>query len=76
MNLDHAKCYEAVERRDSSYDGRFYTCVKTTGVYCKPSCHAKTPLSKNVEFVANIEEAKAAGFRACKKCKPRELAVV
>ena len=73
MNLDHDMCYEAVEQRDANYDGKFFTCVKTTGVFCMPSCYAKTPFSKNVVFVESVEEAEAAGFRACKKCKPGML---
>ena len=62
----------AVAVRDARADGVFYTAVKTTGVYCKPSC-AGRPLRKNVEFFMTRAEAKAAGYRACKRCKPDAL---
>jgi AraC family transcriptional regulator of adaptative response / DNA-3-methyladenine glycosylase II len=75
MNLNHNACYEAVEKRDANFDGKFFTCVKTTGIFCKPSCYARTPYSKNVVFVETIDEAITGGFRACKKCQPQELTV-
>lgn len=61
--------WAAVAVRDRSADGVFYTAVKTTGVYCKPSC-AGRPLRKNVEFFDSKEAARAAGYRACKRCRP------
>ena len=61
--------WAAVAARDASADGVFYTAVKTTGVFCKPSC-AGRPLRKNVEFFETKEAARAAGYRACKRCKP------
>lgn len=59
--------------RRSDLDGEFYCCVKTTGVYCRPSC-AGRPLRKNVFFVASRAEAEAAGMRPCKRCRPDRLA--
>src|SRR5471030_3215834 len=69
---DPDSCWQAVQRRDRSYNGRFWFSVKTTGVYCLPSCAARPALRKNVAFHASPEAAEAAGFRACKRCKPRD----
>ena len=65
--------WEAFERRDRSWDGRVIGAVKTTGIYCKPSCPAKRPKRENVEFFATGEQARAAGYRACLRCKPDEV---
>jgi len=54
---------------DAGYDGKFYVCVKTTGIYCVPSCKAKTPMLKNVVFLLSKKKAVAAGFRGCKRCR-------
>jgi AraC family transcriptional regulator of adaptative response/methylated-DNA-[protein]-cysteine methyltransferase len=62
--------WEAVARRDRGADGHFYYSVRTTGVYCRPSCAARLPLRKNVAFHATREAAERAGFRPCKRCKP------
>jgi AraC family transcriptional regulator, regulatory protein of adaptative response / methylated-DNA-[protein]-cysteine methyltransferase len=59
----------AMRNNDSRYDGRFFVCVKSTGIYCLPSCKAKRPLLKNVVFMPTREEAIAAGFRGCKRCR-------
>ena len=67
---DPDTCYAAVQRRDGSYDGVFFTCVKTTGIYCRPVCPARLPLAGNCLFVATAAEAAALGFRACKRCRP------
>ena len=64
--------WSAVERRDASADGSFWSCVKTTGVYCLPSC-AGRPLRKNVIFVETRAEAETAGFRPCKRCRPERF---
>jgi AraC family transcriptional regulator, regulatory protein of adaptative response / methylated-DNA-[protein]-cysteine methyltransferase len=64
--------WNAIVRRDRRADGRFYYSVKTTGVYCRPSCAARLPLRKNVVFHASCEDAERAGFRPCKRCKPNE----
>ena len=68
--LDHDDCYAAVQRRDRRYDGQFVTAVHTTGIYCRPSCPARTPKSENITFYRTPAEAEAAGFRACKRCQP------
>lgn len=59
-------------RKDSSYDGVFYLAVRTTGIFCRPSCTARKPLPKNVLFYPSTKEAIFAGFRPCKVCKPME----
>src|SRR5688572_4680495 len=61
--------------RDRSMDGTFYYSVATTGVYCRPSCPSRPANPKNVAFHDNISDAEAAGFRACKRCKPDQLSV-
>lgn len=63
----------AYQRRDISYDGVFYLGVKTTGIFCRPSCPARKPLGKNVEYFAAIEDALYAGYRPCKRCRPLEV---
>ena len=60
--------------RDSSADGQFYYSVVTTGVYCRPSCGSRHARPENVVFHATEREARHAGFRPCKRCKPEELA--
>ncbi len=67
---DHATCYAAITVRDPAADGRFFVCVRTTGIFCRPVCPARTPYAKNVTFVATAAEAVAAGYRACKRCRP------
>jgi AraC family transcriptional regulator, regulatory protein of adaptative response / methylated-DNA-[protein]-cysteine methyltransferase len=74
LQLDHDDCYAAVVARDSRYDGRFVTAVRTTHIYCRPSCPARTPHRKNVTFYATPAEAESAGFRACKRCQPDQQA--
>lgn len=68
--LSAEACYRAVVARDARFDGRFHTCVKTTGIYCRPVCPARTPLFANVEFVASAAEAEAKGYRPCLRCRP------
>ena len=65
--------WEAILKRDPAADGRFYCCVKTTGVYCRPSC-AGRPRRENVFFVETRAEAERAGLRPCKRCRPDRLA--
>ncbi len=60
-------------RRDASYDGIFYLGVRTTGIFCRPSCPARKPLPRNVEFFASVKEAMFAGFRPCQRCRPLEV---
>jgi AraC family transcriptional regulator, regulatory protein of adaptative response / DNA-3-methyladenine glycosylase II len=62
--------YEAVRGRDPRFDGVFYTAVLTTGIYCRPSCPARTPQRMNVRFFPSAAAAQAAGFRACRRCRP------
>jgi AraC family transcriptional regulator of adaptative response/methylated-DNA-[protein]-cysteine methyltransferase len=69
---DPDTCWQAVQRRDRAYNGRFWFSVKSTGVYCLPSCAARPALRKNVAFHPSPEAAQAAGFRPCKRCKPGE----
>jgi AraC family transcriptional regulator of adaptative response/methylated-DNA-[protein]-cysteine methyltransferase len=66
--------YDALVRKDTSYDGIFFTAVTSTGIFCRPSCPAKKPLRENVEFYASPKAAMAAGYRACRRCKPLEPA--
>src|SRR5437764_6735177 len=73
VQLDTDSAWAAFERRDRSWDGRVIGAVKTTGIYCKPSCPARRPNRENVEFFASAEEARAAGYRRCLRCKPDEV---
>ncbi|MDA7980852.1 MAG: methylated-DNA--[protein]-cysteine S-methyltransferase [Pirellulales bacterium] len=66
--------YDALLRRDDAYEGLFYFCVRTTGIFCRPTCSARKPKRKNVIFVPNVEEAFARGYRPCKVCRPLESA--
>jgi AraC family transcriptional regulator of adaptative response/methylated-DNA-[protein]-cysteine methyltransferase len=68
--LSDAKRWSAVIRRDRTADGHFVYSVKTTGVYCRPSCVARKALRSNVAFHLSCEQAEAAGFRPCKRCEP------
>lgn len=68
--LDPESCYGAVKSRDRRFDGVFYTAVRTTGIYCRPSCPARTPALANVSFHPSPAAAQAAGYRACKRCLP------
>ena len=68
--MDAESCYRAVKSRDRRFDGVFYTAVRTTGIYCRPSCPARTPHLANVTFFPSAAAAQAAGFRACRRCLP------
>jgi AraC family transcriptional regulator, regulatory protein of adaptative response / DNA-3-methyladenine glycosylase II len=70
MHLDPESCYRAVKSRDRRFDGVFYTAVRTTGIYCRPSCPARTPAYENVTFHPTAAAAQGAGYRACKRCIP------
>jgi len=65
--------WRAVLARDPGADGTFVFAVRTTGVYCRPSCAARRPRRENVSFFAGPEAAEGAGFRACRRCRPREV---
>ena len=69
-DLDQEACYRAVTTRDVRFDGRFFGCVKTTGIYCRPVCPARTPRRENMVFVVTAAAAEEAGFRACLRCRP------
>jgi len=71
--LDADTAWAAFMRRDRAWDGRVIGAVKTTGIYCKPSCPARRPKREHVEFFASGEEARAAGYRSCLRCKPDEV---
>jgi AraC family transcriptional regulator of adaptative response/methylated-DNA-[protein]-cysteine methyltransferase len=72
--LDTAEMWNATRRRDATYDGAFVFAVKTTGVYCRPSCASRPAKSENVLFFRAPEAAEGAGFRACKRCRPDRAA--
>ena len=68
--LDFDHCYRAAAAKDGRFDGWFITAVTSTGIYCRPSCPARTPKRENVRFFATAAAAQGAGFRACKRCRP------
>src|SRR6478672_8450352 len=70
---DADTAWAAFMRRDRAWDGRVIGAVKSTGIYCKPSCPARRPKRENVEFFASAEEARSAGYRPCLRCKPDEV---
>src|SRR6185503_15289122 len=70
QKIDDAR-WAIVEGREAGHDGEFVFGVSSTGIYCKPGCAARTPLRRNVAFFDTADAAEAAGFRACKRCKPR-----
>ena len=70
MDLDPDVCYRAIQTRDARFDGRLFVAVKTTGIYCRPVCPARTPLRRNVTFHATAASAQEAGYRACLRCRP------
>ena len=67
--MTEPEMWEAVQRSDASYDGLFFYAVKTTGIFCRPSCKSKPPKRENLCYFASGEEARAAGFRPCKRCR-------
>jgi AraC family transcriptional regulator of adaptative response/methylated-DNA-[protein]-cysteine methyltransferase len=80
-NLGHAKevlqdpRWKSVVNRDPKADGTFFYSVKTTGIYCRPSCGARLALPENVQYHLTTEDAERAGFRACKRCKPNQAGI-
>jgi AraC family transcriptional regulator, regulatory protein of adaptative response / methylated-DNA-[protein]-cysteine methyltransferase len=68
--LDFAAQYAAFQRRDPAWDGIVFVAVRTTGVYCRPVCPARTPLARNVMFYGSAASAARAGFRPCLRCRP------
>ena len=71
-SMNPESCWQAVQRRDRTQDGRFYFGVTTTGVYCRPSCPARRPLREHVRFYATPADAERDGLRACLRCRPTE----
>jgi AraC family transcriptional regulator of adaptative response / DNA-3-methyladenine glycosylase II len=67
---DFERCYRAVQSRDTRFDGWFFGAVTSTGIYCRPSCPARTPKREHMRFFATAAAAQIAGFRACKRCRP------
>ena len=61
---------------DAAWDGRFVAAVRTTGIFCRPSCRVRKPLPKNVEYLADAAAARAAGYRACLRCQPEHGSTV
>ncbi|WP_414864328.1 bifunctional transcriptional activator/DNA repair enzyme AdaA [Pseudomonas sp. IT-P12] len=72
----HAEMVRAMLERDTTYEGVFFTAVKTTGIFCRPSCTARKPKPENVEFFAHADECLSAGYRACLRCKPLDAAAI
>lgn len=80
FELDEAKPYppepvtdeqwQAIINNEAAYDGQFYYAVKTTGIFCRPSCKSRPPKRDNIGYYLTIDQALAAGFRPCKRCKP------
>ncbi len=70
QSLDQEACWRAVVARDARFDGRFFTGVTSTGIYCRPVCPARTPKRENVVFHPSAAAAEAAGLRACLRCRP------
>jgi AraC family transcriptional regulator, regulatory protein of adaptative response / DNA-3-methyladenine glycosylase II len=70
MDLDDDACYRALSTRDARFDGRIFVGVRTTGIYCRPICPARTPKRQNVSFYPTASAAQEAGFRPCLRCRP------
>lgn len=70
MVFDDALCEQAWLARDPAFDGRFFICVRSTGVYCRCVCPVRLPHRRNVEFLPSAAAAEAAGFRPCLRCRP------
>lgn len=70
MITDTERCFRAMRSRDPRFDGWFFVAITTTGIYCRPSCPSRPARAENVRFHATAAAAQAAGFRACKRCRP------
>lgn len=73
-DLSEAQALAAFEARDRTMDGRFVVAVKSTGIYCKPSCPARRPRRENILLMADAQAARAAGYRPCRRCRPDDMA--
>lgn len=69
-DMSKATMWKAAISCNATYDGMFFYAVKTTGIFCRPSCKSKVPHRKNVSFFSNAAEAQKAGYRPCKRCRP------
>ena len=65
--------WRAVQQRDGAYDGAFVYAVRSTGIYCRPSCPSRKPRPENVRFFPDASEAERAGFRPCRRCQSRVM---
>jgi AraC family transcriptional regulator of adaptative response/methylated-DNA-[protein]-cysteine methyltransferase len=72
MQLSIDVMYQAIVNKDLSFEGVFFTAVKTTGIFCRPSCRARKPKKENVEFFSSVGEAIVKGYRPCRVCNPME----
>jgi AraC family transcriptional regulator, regulatory protein of adaptative response / methylated-DNA-[protein]-cysteine methyltransferase len=70
MLPDAETLYTSLAARDGRFDGLAFVCVRTTGIFCRMTCPARTPNRGNVRFQATVEACRDAGFRACKRCRP------
>lgn len=70
VQMSFDEMWEKIMACDRTYDGLFYTAVKTTKIYCRPSCRSRKPKKINVEFYDDMAKAETAGYRACKRCQP------
>lgn len=70
--LNDEECWTAVQQRDGSYDGRFFYGVRTTGIFCRPSCRSRLAKRENVSFYPSVDAAQRSGLRACLRCRPLE----
>ncbi len=72
LNLSDENAYKALVNKDPQYEGLFFAAIKTTGIFCRPTCRARKPKRENVEFFETAKEAMANGYRPCKICRPLE----
>jgi AraC family transcriptional regulator of adaptative response/methylated-DNA-[protein]-cysteine methyltransferase len=73
MLPDADELYESLTTRNGQYEGLAFVCVKTTGIFCRLTCPARVAKRENVVFRASVADCVAAGFRACKRCKPEQI---
>src|SRR5579862_3642755 len=71
--LSAERCWQAFQARDAGADGTFVVAVRSTGIYCRPSCPARRPKRENVQFLPTPDVAERAGYRPCLRCRPREM---
>src|SRR4030042_2234327 len=74
LDITNEMLYEALVKKDPQCEGQLYVGVKTTGIFCRPTCRARKPKKENVEFFANAKDALSSGYRPCKICRPLENA--